>query len=158
VGEKAARSLARRFGSLDALAAASEEELQAVEEIGPNTAAAVRAWFSHPRHRELIEKLRKHGLSFTETSSAGAGERPLSGKTVVLTGTIPGVTREQATGLLEAAGARVSGSVSKKTDYVVAGEAAGSKLDRAKALGVPVVTWEEMVHLVDGRKTEGGGR
>ncbi len=151
VGEKAARSLARRFGSLDALAEASEEELQSVEEIGPNTATAVRAWFSHPRHRELIEKLRRHGLTFAEASSSFGREGPLSGKTVVLTGTLVGVTREQAAALLEEAGARVSGSVSKKTDYVVAGEAAGSKLDRAKALGVRVVTWEEMVEIVKSR-------
>ncbi|HEY7574513.1 MAG TPA: NAD-dependent DNA ligase LigA [Thermoanaerobaculia bacterium] len=147
VGEKAARSLARRFGSLDALAAASGEELQGVEEIGPNTAAAVQAWFSHPRHKELVEKLRRHGLRLTETA-AGAAGGPLSGKTVVLTGTLPGISRESATALLEQAGARVSGSVSKKTDFVVAGEAAGSKLERAKSLGVRVVTWEEMAGLL----------
>jgi DNA ligase (NAD+) len=147
VGEKAARSLARRFGSLDALAAASGEELQGVEEIGPNTAAAVQAWFSHPRHKELVEKLRRHGLRLTETA-AGAAGGPLSGKTVVLTGTLPGISRERATALLEQAGARVSGSVSKKTDFVVAGEAAGSKLERAKTLGVRVVTWEEMAGLL----------
>ena len=129
------------------LAAASEEELQAVEEIGPNTAAAVRAWFSHPRHRELVEKLRRHGLKLTETA-AGAAGGPLSGRTVVLTGALPGVSRERATALLEQAGARVSGSVSKKTDYVVAGEAAGSKLERAKALGVRVVTWEGMLGIL----------
>ncbi|MGH9366761.1 MAG: NAD-dependent DNA ligase LigA [Thermoanaerobaculia bacterium] len=158
VGEKAARSLARRFGSLDALAAASEEELQAVEEIGPNTAAAVRAWFSHPRHRELIEKLRRHGLNFLESDAAGPREGPLSGKTAVLTGTLPGVSREQASALLEAAGAKVSGSVSKKTDYVVAGEAVGSKLDRARALGVRVVTWAEMAELIHGRETGDGKR
>jgi DNA ligase (NAD+) len=83
----------------------------------------------------------------TETA-AGSAEGPLSGKTVVLTGTLPGVSRERAAALLEQAGARVSGSVSKKTDYVVAGEAAGSKLERAKALGVRVVSWDEMVGIL----------
>jgi DNA ligase (NAD+) len=148
VGEKAARSLARGFGSLDALAAAGEEELQAIEEIGPNTATAVRAWFSHPRHRELLEKLRAHGLNFRE-AGAGRGPGPLTGKTAVLTGTLPGTTREEATARLEAAGARVSGSVSKKTDFLIAGEEAGSKLERARALGVRVVSWEEMLAILE---------
>jgi DNA ligase (NAD+) len=148
VGEKAARSLARGFGSLDALAAAGGEELQAIEEIGPNTATAVRAWFSHPRHRELLEKLRAHGLNFRE-AGAGRGPGPLTGKTAVLTGTLPGTTREEATARLEAAGARVSGSVSKKTDFLIAGEEAGSKLERARALGVRVVSWEEMLAILE---------
>jgi DNA ligase (NAD+) len=154
VGEKAARSLARRFGSLDALAAAGEEELQTVEEIGPNTEAAVRAWFSHPRHRELVEKLRAHGLNLRE--AGGSGEPgPLAGKTVVLTGALPGITREEATAKLEAAGARVSGSVSKKTDFLIAGEDAGSKLERARALGVAVVSWPEMAERISGSKPSG---
>ncbi len=151
VGEKAARSLARRFHTLDALAAAGEEELQTVEEIGPNTEATVRSWFSHPRHRELIERLRAHGLNFRE--GAGSAEPgPLIGKTVVLTGALHGITREEATAKLEAAGARVSGSVSKKTDFLVAGEDAGSKLEKAQALGVAVVTWPEMAERISGSK------
>jgi len=151
VGEKAARSLARHFGSLDRLGGASEEELQAVEEIGPNTAAAVRAWFSHPRHRDLVEKLRRQGLNFAEHQpSAAAREGPLAGRTAVITGTLPGIAREEAAARLEAAGAKVAGSVSKKTDFLVAGDAAGSKLERAKALGVRIVTWPEMLEIIGG--------
>ena len=157
VGEKAARTLARRFRSLDALAAASEEELQTAEEIGPNTAAAVHAWFSHPRHRELIERLRTHGVRFTETgpAEASAAAGPLAGRTVVLTGALPGVTRDEAARRLEAAGARVSSSVSGKTDFLLAGEDAGSKLERARSLGVRVVTWGEMEEILAGRGSGG---
>ncbi len=148
VGEKAAKTLAEHFGSLDALAKATEEELQKAEEIGPNTAAAVASWFSHPRYRELIEKLRRHGLNFSSqvVQSRPAGE--LAGKTVVITGTLPGITREEAARRLEAAGAKVSGSVSAKTDFLVAGESAGSKLDRAGALKVRIVTWDEMLDIM----------
>jgi DNA ligase (NAD+) len=148
VGEKAARTLARHFGSLDRLAAANEEELQSVEDVGPNTAAAVRAWFSHPRHRELIERLRGHGLNFSESAAPAQAPGPLSGRTAVLTGALPGVTREEATGLLEGAGVKVTGSISRKTDFLVAGEAPGSKLDRARELGVRVVTWPEMLEII----------
>jgi DNA ligase (NAD+) len=150
VGEKAAATLARRFGSLDALIAAGEQELQSVDEVGPNTAAAMRAWFSHPRHRELVEKLRSRGVNFLSKQSRPAAEGPLAGKTVVLTGTLPDVTREEATRRLEAAGAKIAGSVSKKTGYVLAGDAAGSKLEKAKALGVPTVTWGEMLEILEG--------
>jgi len=150
VGEKAAATLARRFGSLDALIAAGEEELQGVDEVGPNTAAAIRAWFSHPRHRELVEKLRSRGVNFLSKQSRPAAEGPLAGKTVVITGTLPDVTREEAAQRLEAAGAKIAGSVSKKTGYVLAGEAAGSKLEKAKALGVPTVTWGEMLEILEG--------
>jgi DNA ligase (NAD+) len=150
VGEKAAATLARRFGSLDALIAAGEEELQNVDEVGPNTAAAIVAWFSHPRHRELVEKLRSRGVNFLSRQSRPAAEGPLAGKTVVLTGALPDVTREEATRRLEAAGAKIAGSVSKKTGYVLAGEAAGSKLEKAKELGVPTVTWDEMLEILEG--------
>jgi DNA ligase (NAD+) len=147
VGEKAARTLARRFGSLDRLAAATEEELQDVGDVGPRTAATVLAWFSHPKHRALVEALRGHGLNFSE-GEARPAEGPLSGKSVVVTGTLPGISRDEATARLEAAGARVSGTVSKKTDFLLAGEAAGSKLEKAKALGVRVVTWPEMLEII----------
>ncbi len=150
VGEKAAGTLARRFGSLDALVAATEEELQSADEVGPNTASAVTAWFSHPRHRELVEKLRSQGVNFLSKETRPATEGPLAGKTVVVTGSLPGVTRDEAARVLEAAGARIAGSVSKKTDYVVAGEAAGSKLEKAKSLGVATVTWPEMLELLEG--------
>lgn len=152
VGEKAARSLARRFPSMEALAAATEDELQLVEEIGPNTASAVRAWFSHPRHRDLVESLRQHGLRLRETVAESDGEAagaPLAGRTVVITGSLEGVTREDATRRLEAAGARVAGSVSKKTHFLVAGDDAGSKLERARSLGVRVVTWAEIEAMLE---------
>ncbi len=148
VGEKAARILARRFQTLDSLASASELELQRADEVGPNTAAALIAWFSHPRHRELTDSLRAHGVNFTSREEAPPPDGPLFGKTVVLTGALAGVPRDEAAARLEAAGARVAGSVSKKTDYVVAGDAAGSKLERARSLGVRVVTWDEMLDIM----------
>ncbi len=148
VGDKAARTLAERFRTLDALAAASEEDLQTAEEIGPATAAAVAAYFRHPRHRELIEKLRRHGLNFASRAPERPRAGPLAGKTVVITGTLPGVTREEAAEKLSAAGAKVTASVSRKTDFLLAGEEAGTKLERARALGVRVVTWEEMREII----------
>lgn len=155
VGEKAAKVLARRFRTLDAIAAATPEELQRAEDVGPNTAAALAAWFGHPRHRELIEKLRSFGVRFESGEEAPPPDGPLAGKTIVLTGSLSGITREEASGILEAAGAAVSGSVSKKTAWVVAGDAAGSKLEKARALGVPVVTWEEMLVII-GPAPQGG--
>jgi DNA ligase (NAD+) len=148
IGEKAARTLAVRFETLDGLAAASEEELETAEEIGPTTAAAVAAYFRHPRHRELIEKLRRHGINFASRAPRPRA-RPLEGKTVVLTGILPGVPREEAAERLALAGAKVTGSVSKKTDFLLAGEEAGSKLARARALGVRVVTWEEIRKIIE---------
>jgi DNA ligase (NAD+) len=149
VGEKAARTLASHFGSLDAVASATPEQLQEAEEVGPNTAAAIASYFSHPRHRELVEKLRRHGLRFEAENAPRAAAGPLAGRTVVITGTLPGVTREEAAARLEAAGARLTGSVSKKTDLVLVGESAGSKLDKARALGVRTVTWEEMESILE---------
>lgn len=149
VGEKAARTLAEHFGSLDALAAAGMEELQQAEEVGPNTAEAVMAWFSHPRHGELVERLRRHGVNFVSRAPRRRAGGALAGKSIVISGTLPGVTREQAAALLTAAGARISGSVSRKTDFLLAGEAAGSKRDRARELGVRVVGWDEMLKLLE---------
>ena len=155
VGEKAARTLSERFRTLDAIASASEEELQTAEEIGPATAAAVAGYFRHPRHRELIEKLRAHGVNFTSRAPEKPREGALAGKTVVITGTLPGPSREEAARLLEAAGARVAGSVSKKTAFLVAGEDAGSKLEKARSLGVRIVSWEEMQGLLGEGRTGG---
>ncbi len=152
VGEKAAKTLAEHFGSLDALADAGTDELEAVDEVGPNTAAAVRAYFSRPKHRELLEKLRTHGVRLEGPRRRRAASGPLAGKAVVITGTLPGISREEAGARLEAAGARVSGSVSKKTDYVVVGESAGSKLEKARSLGVETVTWEEMLGILTGEE------
>jgi DNA ligase (NAD+) len=148
VGEKAAKTLVGHFGTLDALAAASEEELQTVDDVGPNTAVAIRAWFARSRHRDLIEKLRRHGVRLDGERRERPAAGVLAGRTVVLTGTLPGITREEAGERLAAAGARLSGSVSKKTDYVVVGESPGSKLEKARALGVRAVTWEEMLALL----------
>jgi len=152
VGEKAATILAGHFGSLDALMAASEEELVGAEEVGPNTAAAVRAYFSHPKHGELVERLRAHGVRLEGPRRRRAAEGPLAGTTVVITGTLSGISREDAAAILEAAGAKVSGSVSKKTSYVVVGESAGSKLDKARSLGVRAVSWEEMQGILAGKE------
>jgi DNA ligase (NAD+) len=149
IGEKAAQVLAGHFGSIDALAAASEDELVGAEDVGPNTAAAIRAYFSHARNRDLIERLRAHGVRLEGPRRRPAAEGPLSGKTVVITGTLPGLSREEAAAILEAAGAKISGSVSKKTSYVVVGESAGSKLDKARSLGVPAVAWEEMQRILE---------
>lgn len=150
IGEKAAKTLALHFGSLDALASASPEELTAVEEVGPNTAAAIAVWFKHPRHRQLVEKLRRRGLNFASAKKGRSATGPLAGKTVVITGTLPGVTRDEAAARLEAAGAQVAGSVSKKTDFLLAGEEAGGKLGRARGLGVRIVTWDEMLEIMRG--------
>ncbi len=137
VGERTAQALAEEFGSIDALIAATEEELTRVNDIGPKVAATVREFFSNERNLALVERLRGYGLTFTaERKVRGT---TLSGLTFVLTGTLPTLTRDEAKERIEAAGGKVSGSVSKKTDYVVAGEEAGSKLDKAQSLGVAVL-------------------
>ena len=137
VGERTAQALAEEFGSIDALIAATEEELTRVNDIGPKVAATVREFFSNERNLALVEKLRGFGLTFTaERKVRGT---TLTGLTFVLTGTLPTLTRDEAKERIEAAGGKVSGSVSKKTNYVVAGEEAGSKLDKAQQLGVAVL-------------------
>ncbi len=137
VGERTAQALAEEFGSMDALMAATEEELTRVNDIGPKVAATVREFFSNERNRKLVERLRGYGLTFTaERKVRGTA---LNGLTFVLTGTLPTLTREEAKERIEAAGGKVSGSVSKKTSYVVAGEEAGSKLEKAEQLGVAVL-------------------
>jgi DNA ligase (NAD+) len=137
VGERTAQALAEEFGSIDALIAATEEELTRVNDIGPKVAATVLEFFSNKRNLDLVERLRGYGLTFTaERRVRGT---TLSGLTFVLTGTLPTLTREAAKERIEAAGGKVSGSVSKKTSYVVAGEEAGSKLEKAQQLGVAVV-------------------
>jgi DNA ligase (NAD+) len=140
VGTRIAQVLASAFGSIDALGAASEQELTATSEIGPVVAASVAAWFQDPGNRVLVERLRAAGVA-TEAprAVAAAPSSDLAGKTFVLTGRLEKYTREEAAALIEARGGRVASSVSKKTDYVVAGEEAGSKLDRARELGVAVL-------------------
>src|SRR5256885_620721 len=135
VGSIAAQLLAQHFGTLDALMAASEDDILNVRGIGATIANGVVAYFSDPAGRKLAEKLRGHGVNLIEPRAVAAGG-PLSGKTVVITGTLPTLSRTRATTIIEGAGGRVTGSVSKATDFLVAGEEAGSKLDKAKSLGV----------------------
>ena len=139
VGEATAKALARHFGSLDAVMTATQDQLLQVPDIGPVVALSIRTFFDQPHNREVVEQLRACGVCWEEGAPAGQVSRPLAGKTFVLTGTLPTLSREQAKERLEAAGAKVAGSVSKKTDYVVAGSEAGSKLDKARELGVPVL-------------------
>ena len=145
VGESTAKSLARHFGALDPLTAADETALREVPDVGPIVAAHVFNFFAEPHNREVIEALRARGVHWPEGAPQRANEGPLAGKTVVLTGGLDSMTREEAGVRLEALGAKVSGSVSKKTSIVVAGEAAGSKLAKAKELGVE--TWDEAALL-----------
>jgi DNA ligase (NAD+) len=152
VGEHVAQVLARAFGSIDALARASVEEIDAVPEIGPAIARSVHEWFHDPANLALLEKLRAAGVRMAEEAPAGpAEEGPLAGKTVVLTGTLPSLSREEATRLAQEAGARVASSVSRKTDFVVAGESPGSKLAKALELGVEVIDEEEFLRRIGRR-------
>ena len=151
VGQKAGKVLAARFGTLDALMAADGETLTAVPDIGAITAQSLLDWFQNPQSRHLIETLRAAGVSFQSTE-APMGEA-LSGKTFVLTGTLEHLGRKEAAALIEAQGGKVAGSVSKKTSYVVAGEAAGSKLQKAVELGIPVLTEAELLHMLEGTGT-----
>ena len=148
VGEATARDLARHFGSLNAIMEATEEELAAVEDVGPIVAREIRTFFDQAHNREVIEALRRAGVRWEEGTPA-ATPKPLAGKTMVLTGTLPSLSRDRAKAMLEAAGARVAGSVSKKTDYLIAGADPGSKLAKAQALGVAVLDEEGLRRLLD---------
>ncbi|NLZ39264.1 MAG: NAD-dependent DNA ligase LigA [Firmicutes bacterium] len=146
VGERTAKLLADHFGSLDALMSASSEQLARVPEIGPKIAASITEYFALPATRDLIERLREAGLNFYQTET----KQPqlLQGKVFVLTGTLPTYSREEAKEMIEAAGGKVTGSVSKKTDYVVAGEKAGSKLAKALQLGIKVIDEAALLELL----------
>jgi DNA ligase (NAD+) len=139
VGERTAAILADTFGSVDTIAQASLDQLQTAEEVGPKVGHSIRRFFDEPRNQQLVEKLRSAGLQFTQEVRKKKEGGALSGKTFVLTGTLPNWSREEAKEKIEAAGGKVSGSVSKKTSYVVAGDEAGSKLDKARELGVEVI-------------------
>jgi DNA ligase (NAD+) len=145
VGERTAQFLAEHFGSMDALMNASGEELEEVDEVGPRIADSIVEFFREPRNRELVKRLEKAGLTLSGVKKLRGTK--LAGKTFVLTGTLSQYTRDQAKKMIEDAGGRVSGSVSKKTDYVVAGSDAGSKLEKAKELGVAVIDEKEMERL-----------
>jgi DNA ligase (NAD+) len=151
VGVRTAVLLAEAFGSLDAIAEADVETLQQAEEVGPKVAESIHEFFREPRNRELVDRLRAAGLKFDHPKKEKK-VGPFDGLTFVLTGTLSTLTREQAAERVEAAGGKVSGSVSKKTSYVVAGEEAGSKLDKARALGVAVLTEEEFLEKLTEKK------
>lgn len=146
VGQKAGKILAARFGSFDALAEATEEELTAIDDVGGITAAYIREWLESPQSKHLISRLKEAGVSM-EAAQQSAGEQ-FKGMTFVLTGALEKFTRDEAAALIEARGGKASGSVSKKTTYVVAGENAGSKLRKAEELGIPVLTEEEFAAML----------
>jgi DNA ligase (NAD+) len=147
VGERTAQLLAAQFGSMEALEAATGNELEQINEIGPRVAQSIVEFFHEPRNIELVERLKTAGLSMTSEKKVTTTR--LAGLTFVLTGTLPSLTREAAKEMIESAGGRVAGTVSKKTNYVVAGEEAGSKLERALSLGVPVLDEASLRALLD---------
>ncbi len=152
VGEATAKDLARHFGMLAGVMDASAEQLLAVNDVGPVVALSIHTFFAQPHNREVVAALRAAGIHWDEHEgkAAGAGPQPLAGKTLVLTGSLPQLTRDEAKALIEAAGGKVAGSVSKKTSYVVAGAEAGSKLDKARELGVEVLDEDGLRALLAG--------
>jgi DNA ligase (NAD+) len=149
VGEKAAATLARSFRTMDRMLDAPIEALQSVSEIGPVLATSVKQFADEPRNRALIERLKAAGVNMMSQAPEAAGEPgPLAGKIFVLTGTLESMTREDATAALERLGARVAGSVSKKTHFLVCGEEAGSKKEKAEALGVPLLDEQQFKALI----------
>ena len=149
VGEATARDLAHHFGQLEALLAADGAAMQQVPDVGPVVAASIAAFLAEAHNREIIDRLRTAGVTWPEGEARDGGPRIFTGKTLVLTGTLPTLKRDEAKVLIEAAGGKVAGSVSKKTDYVVAGEEAGSKLEKALELGVPVIDEAELLKLLE---------
>ena len=147
IGQKAGKVLAARFGTLDALCEASIDDLTAVDDIGSVTAQSVLNWFADPQSRHLIERLRQAGVNMTAAKQEN--DQRFAGKTFVLTGTLERFTRSEATEMIESRGGKASGSVSKKTSFVVAGEAAGSKLRKAQELGIPVLTEDDILAMVN---------
>ena len=149
VGEATAKALARHFGKLDAIMDATLEQLTGVADVGPIVALSLRTFFDQAHNREVVEQLRACGLTWEEGEPVEGALKPLAGKTFVITGTLPTLSRDEAKDLLEAAGAKVAGSVSKKTNYLVAGAEAGSKLDKARELGVEVIDEDGLLALVN---------
>jgi DNA ligase (NAD+) len=149
VGERTAELLAQEFGSIDAVMAASREELERVEEVGPRISEAIHDFFARPANRALVEALRDAGVKLTAEKKRRTSQ--LEGLTFVLTGTLPNLTREEAKEKIEAAGGKTAGSVSKKTSYVVAGEEAGSKLDKARELKIPLIDEDGLLKMLAGK-------
>ncbi len=139
MGESTAKAFAKHFGNIDAIMDATEEQLQQVPDVGPVVAQSLRSFFDVPYNREVVEQLRACGLTWEEGEGMPTAPQTLAGKTFVLTGTLPTLGRDEAKEMIETAGGKVTGSVSKKTDYVIAGAEAGSKLDKARELGVAVL-------------------
>ena len=151
VGETTAKDLARHFGGIERLLSASVGQLLEVEDVGPIVAESVHAFFAEPHNVEVIEALRRAGMTWTESDGTASAEpKPLAGKTFVLTGTLPTLSRDDAKDMIESLGGKVSGSVSKKTDFVVAGAEAGSKLAKAESLGLVVIDEAALIALLDG--------
>jgi len=148
VGESTAKDLARHFGGMDAVMDASIEQLLTVNDVGPVVAHSLRTFFDQPHNREVVQQLKACGVHWEESAPGARLDLPLAGQTYVITGTLPTLSRDEAQSMLEEAGAKVAGSVSKKTTGVIAGEAAGSKLDKANALGVPVLDEAGLLALV----------
>jgi len=153
VGGVVAGLLANKFGSLDAIMNASVEAIDDIEGIGPILAEGIAAWFADERHRKLLEKLRAVGINPQNEAKVAAGDG-LTGSTFVLTGTLPTLSREQAEELIESHGGKISGSVSKKTSYVLMGDTPGSKADKARTLGVPIISEEQLLEMIGGNPTE----
>jgi DNA ligase (NAD+) len=154
VGERTAQLLAEHFGSLDKLSEASQEELEEVPEVGPKVSESIARFFNEKRNQEVIAKLRRAGVRLEREKAAPAGPRPLAGKTFVLTGTLPAYSRDGAQRMIEDAGGRVTSSVSKKTDYVVVGAEPGSKLEKARSLGVKTIDEAGLLELL-GKGSDG---
>jgi DNA ligase (NAD+) len=149
VGERGAQVLADHFGSIEAIEAAPLEGLEHVHEVGPVMANSVRSWFDEPRNRTLVARLRKAGVrTVGERKATPVGPQPLAGKTFVITGTLEAMSRDEAQARIEALGGKVTGSVSRKTSYLVVGAEAGSKLDKARALGVPELDEAALLGLI----------
>jgi DNA ligase (NAD+) len=152
VGEVMAADLAHYFPDLEVLARATEEDLMRIEGVGPNTARAIVDWFARPANRQLLEKLRAAGVwpKSESASQAGPGSQPLAGMTFVVTGALPGFSRDGVKEFIQSHGGKVTDSVSKKTSYVVVGEAPGSKLEKAQSLGVPILDEAALRKLAEG--------
>jgi DNA ligase (NAD+) len=148
VGETTARDIALHFGSLDRLMEADETQLQGVPDVGPVVAASIAGFFKEPHNRAVLAALRSAGLNWKEQASKSRAVGRLAGKTFVLTGTLPGMTRDEARDAIQAHGGRVSGSVSKKTDYVIAGTEPGSKYDKAVELGIAILDEAQLRRLL----------